>query len=111
MRDHRASAEPTHETIRIRGLARLAAAIFAGWGGLAAFKGGYDLLGGEPEANLYAPTAWAFITRAQWGRFAAFELVYGLACLGLAWYCVRWSKRLPATIERKRREPEFTLFD
>jgi hypothetical protein len=97
------------ETIKIRGLARLAAAIFAGWGGLAAFKGGYDLLGGEPEANQYAPKAWAFVTRAQWGRFALFELVYGLSCLALAWYCVRWSRRLPETIQRPRREPEFDL--
>ncbi len=99
------------ETIKISGLARLAAAIFAGWGGLAAFKGGYDLfLGGEPEANLYAPKAWGFVSQAQWGRYAAFELVYGFACLGLAWYCLRWSRRLPETVERKRREPEFDLF-
>ena len=99
------------ETIKIRGLARLTAAIFAGWGGLAAFKGVYDLLGGEPEANLYAPQAWAFITRAQWSRFALFELVYGLSCVALAWYCVRWSRGLPETVLRVRREPEFSLFD
>jgi len=99
------------ETIKISGLARLAAAIFAWWGGLAAFKGAYDLfLGGEPEANLYAPKAWAFVTRAQWARYASFELVYGLVCLALAWYCLRWSRRLPETVERKRREPEFDLF-
>lgn len=97
------------ETIKIRGLARLAAAMFAGWGGLAAFKGVYDLLGGEPEANLYAPRAWAFVSRAQWTRYALFELVYGLACLALAWYCLRWSRRLPETISRARREPEFDL--
>jgi hypothetical protein len=24
---------------------------------------------------------------------------------------VRWSRRLPETVERARREPEFTLFD
>jgi hypothetical protein len=99
------------ETIKIRGLARLAAAIFAGWGGLAASKGVYDLLGGEPEANLYAPSPWAFITRAEWTRFAAFELVYGLSCVALAWFCLRWSRRLPETVERKRREPDFSLFD
>jgi hypothetical protein len=101
----------SHETIKVRGLARLAAAIFAGWGGLAAFKGAYDLLGGEPEANLYAPAPWAFVTKAQWTRYAAFELVFGLACLGLAWYCLRWGKRLPETVKRPVREPEFSLFD
>ncbi|MBI2787952.1 MAG: hypothetical protein HYX59_04660 [Elusimicrobia bacterium] len=98
------------ETIKIRGLARLATAIFAGWGGLAALKGAYDLLGGEPEANLYAPKAWAFVSRAQWARFSLFELVYGLACLALAWYCLRWSRRLPETVRRPRREPETSLF-
>src|SRR5688572_5621712 len=99
------------ETLKIRGLARLASAIFAGWGGLVFFKGFYDLfLGGEPEANLYAPKPWAFISREQWARYASFELVYGLACLGLAWYCWRWSRRLPQTMSRPRREPEFSLF-
>ncbi len=66
MTGHRASASPKHETIKVRGLARLAAAIFAGWGGLVAFKGLYDLFVGEPEANLYAPTRWGFVTEAQW---------------------------------------------
>ncbi|MEK7233663.1 MAG: hypothetical protein AAB268_07600 [Elusimicrobiota bacterium] len=110
MRDKRESAQPAHETIKIKGLARLTAAFFAGWGGLAAVKGVYDLLGGEPEANIYAPKAWAFVSRAQWSRFALFELVYGLSCVALAWYCLRWSRRLPTTIQRLRRESEFDLF-
>ena len=99
------------ETIKIKGLARLAAAIFAGWGGLVSFKGLWDLFAGEPEANLYAPQKWAFVTQAQWLRWSGFELTYGLACCGLAWYCLRWSRRLPATVERAVREPEFSLFD
>ena len=99
------------ETIKIKGLARLTAAIFAGWGGLAAFKGAYDLLGGQPEANLYAPKPWGFVSEAQWGRWARFELVYGLTLLILAWYCLRWSKRLPETVVRSRRPAEFSLFD
>ncbi|MFI5362885.1 MAG: hypothetical protein ACHQ49_13015 [Elusimicrobiota bacterium] len=111
MGQNRASTESTHETIKIRGLARLAAAIFAGWGGLVAFKGVWDLAGGEPEANLYSPAKWMFVTEPQWLRYAGFELAYGLACVGLAWYCLRWSRRLPETVERTRREPEFTLFE
>lgn len=99
------------ETIKIRGLARLAAAIFAGWGGLVASKGLWDLFVGEPEANLYAPFKWAFVTEAQWLRWADFEFLYGLACLGLCWYCVRWARRLPETATRPRREPDFALFD
>jgi hypothetical protein len=111
MKGSRASTPSTLETIKIKGLARLAAAIFAGWGGLVAFKGAWDLVAGEPEANLYAPQKWAFVTEAQWMRYAGFELAYGLACAGLAWYCLRWSRRLPETVSRPLREPEFTLFE
>jgi hypothetical protein len=111
MKENRASTESTYETIKIKGLARLAAAIFAGWGGLIVFKGLWDLFVGEPEANLYAPHKWAFVTETQWMRWAGFELAYGLACAGLAWYCARWARRLPETVERTRRAPEFTLFE
>lgn len=104
-------ARPETELVKVRGLARLAAAIFAGWGGLVASKGVWDLLGGEPEANLYAPRPWAFVAREQWRRWAGFELAYGLACLALAWYCLRRARLLPETVRRPRREPEFTLFD
>ena len=34
-----------------------------------------------------------------------------LACAGLAWYCLRWSRRLPETASRRLREPEFSLFE
>ncbi|MEK7388407.1 MAG: hypothetical protein AAB036_01780 [Elusimicrobiota bacterium] len=109
MGDDRKPAEPAHETIKIRGLARLAAAFFAVWGVLAFPKGVYDLLGGEPEANLYAPKPWAFVTHDEWTRYALFELIFGASCLALTWYCLRWSRRLPETIRRERREPEFSL--
>ena len=111
MKGDLAPTESTQETIKIKGLARLAAAIFAGWGGLVALKGAWDLFVGEPEANLYAPVKWAFVTEPQWLRYAGFELAYGLAALGLAWYCQRWARRLPETVRRPRRGPEFTLFE
>ncbi len=105
------SAPRARETIKVRGLGRLAAALFALWGGLCAVKGLYDLAFGEPEANRYSPVKWAFVTEAQWLRWAGFEFLYGAACLGLAWYCLRWSRRLPETVVRERRRPEFSLFD
>ncbi|UPT74425.1 MAG: hypothetical protein M0D55_01365 [Elusimicrobiota bacterium] len=74
------------------------------------FQGVYDLLGGEPEANLYAAKAWGFVSRAEWARYTRFELAYGLASLGLAWYCWLWSRRLPETVKRDRRPAEFDLF-
>jgi hypothetical protein len=99
------------ETIKIKGLARLTAAIFAGWGGLVAIKGLWDLFIGQPEANAYAPYPWAFVTQADWMRWSGFELAYGLACLGLSWVCLRYARRLPDTIQRRRQEAEFSLFD
>ena len=99
------------ETIKVRGLLRLSSRMFAAWGVLVAAKGGWDLLGpGEPEANLYAPTPWAFVTREQWARYAGFELVYGLCCVGLAYLLIRYSRFLPETLQRPRQEPEFSLF-
>ncbi|MBI5624570.1 MAG: hypothetical protein HY924_12395 [Elusimicrobia bacterium] len=102
---------PVTERIKIRGLGRLAAAIFIGWGGLTALKGLYDLFIGEPEANLYAPAPWAFVTREAWLRYGGFELAYGLACLALGWAVLRYLRFLPETVERERQDPEFQLFE
>ncbi|MFA6316729.1 MAG: hypothetical protein WC943_04865 [Elusimicrobiota bacterium] len=99
------------EKVRIRGLGVLAAAIFGGWGALTTLKGLFDLFIGEPEANLYAPEPWAFVTREQWLRYGGFELAYGAACLALGWVLLRYSRFLPETLERERRDPEFQLFE
>lgn len=96
--------------IKIRGLVQIASWILGGWGALVAIKGVYDLCGGEPEANLYAPEKWAFVTQAQWRRFSVFELVYGLCLLALAWSLRRYARFLPEWISRAKREPDFSLF-
>lgn len=103
--------ETSTETIKIRGLARIPARIFGVWGAIVLLKGLWDVVGpGEPEANLYAPEKWAFVTQAQWLRYGLFELAYGAACLGLAWVLWRYSRFLPETVSRPRREPAFDLF-
>ena len=99
------------EKVKIRGLARLAGWGFAVWGGLVALKSLYDLVWGEPEANLYSARPWEFVTQEQWLRWSGFELAYGLACLALAWYAWSFARWLPEMVERPRREPEFRLFD
>ncbi len=99
------------ERIKVRGLARLAAWIFGAWGSVVTLKAIYDLFVGEPESNLFSPRKWEFVTQEQWLRYGGFELAYGLALLGLAWYCLSFSRFLPETIERPRQEPEFRLFD
>jgi hypothetical protein len=100
------------ETIKIRGLVRLSAWMFAVWGAAVSFKGAYDLLlGGQPEANLYAPAPWAFVTQAQWFRYSGFEAAYGVACLAIAWTLMRYARFLPETVRRARTEPELDLFN
>ena len=89
------------EKVKIRGLAIIAAWIFAVWGGVIALKGLYDLIWGTPEANLYAPAPWAFISREEWRRYGVFEAVYGLACLGLGATLARFSRFLPDTVARR----------
>ena len=104
------AAADSKETIKVRGLARLSGWIFAVWGAVVAAKGLYDLRWGEPEANLYSLTPWTFVTREQWRRYAAFEAVYGAACITLAVYLVRFARLLPETVTRPRQEPELDLF-
>lgn len=99
------SGKPAIERVKIRGLPRAAAWIFGAWGALAALKGVYDLFWGAPEANLYAPEPWAFVSREQWLRYAGFEFAYGLACLGVALFLVRYSRFLPEFIERPAADP------
>ena len=48
--------------------------------------------------------------RPQWGRYAFFELVYGAACLAIAWLLFSYAKRLPETVKRKRPKREEILF-
>lgn len=99
------------ERVKVRGLGRLAAAIFGGWGALTLLKGLYDLFVGEPEANLYSPEPWMFVTREAWLRYGGFELAYGIACVALGWAALRCSRFLPETVERERADPEFQLFE
>jgi len=99
------------ETVRIRCLAHLSAWMFGAWGAVVLAKGIYDVfLGGGPEANLYAPAPWAFVSREEWLRYGAFELVYGAACLALAWTLRLYARFLPETLQRRRQEPDFNLF-
>ena len=90
------------ERIKIRGLVRGPGWAFIVWGCVVLLKGLYDLGWGEPEANLYSQKPWAFISREAWRRYAGFEAVYGLACLGLAWLLFSYARRLPETIQRVR---------
>ncbi|MBL0059581.1 MAG: hypothetical protein IPP35_10865 [Elusimicrobia bacterium] len=88
------------ERVAVAGLARLAAWIFFVWGALAVGKGLWDCFGGQPETNFFSPTPWTFISRAQWLRYAGFELAYGLACVGVGLSVWTVSRRLPVWIER-----------
>lgn len=99
------------EKIKVRGLPRIASALLGIWGAVVGGKALYDLFIGEPEANLYSPRKWQFVTREQWLRYGGFELVYGLSLLALAWLLWRYSRFLPEWISRAKRPPELQLFD
>jgi hypothetical protein len=83
--------------------------MFGVWGVPVVLKGIYDLAVGEPEANLYAPKPWAFVTRAEWLRYAWFELAYGLACAALAYLLWTYAAKLPEFVERPA-SPKDALF-
>ena len=99
------------EKIKIKGLPRIAGAILGVWGAVVACKALYDLFAGEPEANIYSPAPWQFVSQEQWLRYGGFELAYGLACAGLAWWLFRYSRLLPEWIERPKRPSEISLFE
>jgi hypothetical protein len=99
----------TTERVKVRGLVRVSSAIFGVWGVPVVLKGIFDLVAGEPEANLYAPKPWAFVTRPEWLRYSIFELVYGLACAVLAFLLWTYAAKLPEFIERPA-SPKDSLF-
>ena len=56
------------EKIKVRGLPRIASTLLGIWGAVVALKALYDLFSGEPEANLYSPQKWQFVTQEQQSR-------------------------------------------
>jgi len=89
------------EKIKIRGLVFSAGWIFLAWGLLVAAKGFWDSFLGEPEANLFSPQKWEFVTKSQWLNWAGFEIAYGLACAALALVLRAYALQVPEYIERK----------
>jgi len=92
------------EKIKLRGLPVISGWIFAFWGTVVTFKGFYDSFFGEPEANLYSLKKWEFISQQQWLTWSGFEIAYGIACAGIAYFLIAYSKRLPLYIEREIKE-------
>lgn len=89
------------EKIKIRGLVVAAGLIFFVWGTLISIKGFYDAFWGEPEANMYSPSKWDFISQHQWFTWSGFEVAYGLACVCTAFLLHEYARRIPEYIERK----------
>jgi len=92
------------EKIKVRGLVYSAGWIFLSWGVIVIAKGLWDSFLGEPEANLFSPHKWEFITKSQWLNWAGFEIAYGAACLLLAYALLEYSKKLPEYIERNSKQ-------
>ena len=92
------------EKIKIRGLYKISGWIFLCWGALVSAKGFYDCFWGEPEANLFSPNKWDFVSKKQWLTWSGFEIAFGLACVGLYYLLREYSKHLPEYIERKNEQ-------
>ncbi len=90
------------EKVRVRGLVAMCGWIFLACAAGAFVKGAYDLVAGQPEANLYSPQPWAFVTQAQWRRYAFFEAVYGLGCGCVSWLLFGYARWLPEYLRRER---------
>lgn len=97
---------PQHEKVLIRGLVRGAGWIFLVWGAIVAFKGIWDSFWGEPEANFFSPAKWEFVTKEQWFRYTGFEILYGLACAGVAFLLWKYAAYMPEYYVRKKQEPD-----
>lgn len=87
--------------IKIRGLASIAGWIFIIWGIIVTLKGFWDVFLGEPEANIYSPNKWDFISQKQWLTWSGFEIAYGLACVGITYLIWEYAKFLPEHIEKQ----------
>ena len=88
------------QKVAIAGLGRLAAWIFWVWGAVVLGKGFFDCFLGEPEANLFSVVPWTIVTREQWLRYGGFEIVFGVACLGMGFVLRAYAQRLPLWVER-----------
>ncbi|MDI6756568.1 MAG: hypothetical protein QME32_00935 [Endomicrobiia bacterium] len=65
---------------------RISSVAFKIWGAAIALKGVYDLIQGEPEANMFSPEKWQFVTYEQWMRWGGFELSYGVFCVAFGYF-------------------------
>ncbi len=92
------------EKIKIRGLVTISGWIFLCWGVVVSLKGFYDVFLGEPEANLFSPQKWDFVSKKQWLTWSGFEIAYGLACIGVCYLLGMYAKFLPEYIERKNEQ-------
>ena len=97
------------EKIKLRGLPVISGWIFVFFGVIVTLKGFYDSFFGEPEANIYSLKKWDFISKQQWLTWSGFEIAYGLACMGVAYFLMEYSKRLPEyiTVEAKKEKSLF----
>ena len=93
------------EKIKLQGLVRGSGYVFFIWGVIVGCRGLFDAFFGEPEANLYAPKKWEFVTYHQWMSWAGFEIAYGAACVGLAVVLWKYARFLPENVLRHTAAP------
>ncbi|MCK5533845.1 hypothetical protein KAI68_01925 [bacterium] len=84
------------EKIKIRGLVRQSGWIFLIWGIVVAIKGLLDAFLLNPPSE--------FISLDEWLRYAGFEIIYGIACLGVGILLFKFSRRVKEYVVRDKEE-------
>lgn len=84
---------------------KISSAAFKVWGAVAALKGVYDMISGEPEANMFSPEKWQFVTYEQWLRWGGFELSYGIFCVAFGYFLYEIA-RSTSSVERNAEIPD-----
>ncbi len=72
---------------------RISSWIFRIWGALVSLKGFFDAAFGEPEANMFSPDKWDFISYNQWLRWSGFEITYGIFCFAFGYFLFELAKK------------------
>jgi hypothetical protein len=84
--------------IKIRWLFKFSSWLFIILGIIILIDGILDSFFLEPEANKFSLSRWEFITLEEWTNFARFEMIYGLSCIILGLYILKFSHKLPIYI-------------
>jgi len=93
-----------YKKVKVRWLFKFSSWLFIIIGTIILIDGILDSFILEPEANKFSLSKWEFITFEEWLNFARFEMIYGLSCIILGLYTLKFSRKLPSYIIKELKE-------